>query len=275
MFGAVTEKEKRENEALKNCIQEAYGLSDEQLLAELEELEATLSDDEFVGAEERIYNKIKEREAERSSDSSEETTIASEISTSNSNPVPIRKIGKKKRWLVVGIAAALVVGAGVNTIGGNHYFLRRDESKESIVLDSGKNIIATGNLQDVYESVECLWGVPVLKLNYIPLNVYFEQAEILNNQVTFVFSFGEEKLYCIQSREAKGISTGMNSDREKKGEKIHNDWLSNDFELIENDLGNGSIEYSALVYLDDISCRIIGKLSKEELVKMVKRISLD
>ena len=58
----MTEKEKREDEILKNCIQEAYGLSDEQLLAELEELEATLSDDEFVGAEERIFAKIKERE---------------------------------------------------------------------------------------------------------------------------------------------------------------------------------------------------------------------
>ena len=96
----MTEQEKRENEALKNCIQEAYGLSDEQLLAELEELEATLSDDEFVGAEERIYNKIKEREAERSSDSSEETVITSGTSASNPNPVSIRKIGKKKRWMV-------------------------------------------------------------------------------------------------------------------------------------------------------------------------------
>ena len=86
----MIEKEKRENEALKNCIQEAYGLSDEQLLAELEELEATLSDDEFVGAEERIYNKIKEREAERSSDSSEETTITYDTSTSNSNQAAIR-----------------------------------------------------------------------------------------------------------------------------------------------------------------------------------------
>ena len=37
--------------------------------------------------------------------------------------------------MVIGIAAALVVGAGVNTIGGNNYFLRRDESKEGIVLE--------------------------------------------------------------------------------------------------------------------------------------------
>ena len=72
----MTEKERREDEALKNCIQEAYGLSDEQLLAELDELEASLSDDEFVGAEDRIYARIMQREAEReeSSVSVEETS---------------------------------------------------------------------------------------------------------------------------------------------------------------------------------------------------------
>ena len=109
----MTEKERREDEALKNCIQEAYGLSDEQLLAELDELEASLSDDEFVGAEDRIYARIMQREAEReeSSGSVEEAATSTEIPASN--PTSIRKISKKKKWLVVGIAAALVVGARV------------------------------------------------------------------------------------------------------------------------------------------------------------------
>ena len=86
----MTEKERREDEALKNCIQEAYGLSDEQLLAELDELEASLSDDEFVGAEDRIYARIMQREAEReeSSISVEEAATSAEIPTSN--PMPLR-----------------------------------------------------------------------------------------------------------------------------------------------------------------------------------------
>ena len=76
----MTEKERREDEALKNCIQEAYGLSDEQLLAELDELEASLSDDEFAGAEDRIYARIMQSEAEReeSSCSVEEAATSAE-----------------------------------------------------------------------------------------------------------------------------------------------------------------------------------------------------
>ena len=150
----MTEKERREDEALKNCIQEACGLSDEQLLAELDELEASLSDDEFVGAEDRIYARIMQREAEReeSSGSAEEVATSAEILTSN--PTPIRKISKKKKWLVVGIAAALVVGASVSTIGEKNYFLKRDESKNSIVLDSGKNVVESGDLKEAYEDIE-------------------------------------------------------------------------------------------------------------------------
>ena len=109
MFGAVTEKERREDEALKNCIQEAYGLSDEQLLAELDELEASLSDDEFVGAEDRIYAKIMQREAEREESSVCAEEDATSVEVLASNPTPIKKISRKKKWLVVGIAAALCV----------------------------------------------------------------------------------------------------------------------------------------------------------------------
>ena len=57
----MTDKERREDDALKNLIQSAYDFSDEQLLADLEEVEATLSDSDFPGIEERMYQRLKER----------------------------------------------------------------------------------------------------------------------------------------------------------------------------------------------------------------------
>ena len=209
----MTEQEKRENEALKNCIQEAYGLSDEQLLAELEELEATLSDDDFVGAEERIYNKIKEREAERVSDSSEETTITYDTSTSNSNQAPIRKISKKKRWLVVGIAAALVVGAGVNAIGRNQYSLVRDESKERIVLDSGQSIVKRSELDTAYAEADKGLEFSIAKMNYIPQNMEFIKLNVVNQTATFVFEIDSNYVYFIQEKRDGKRSIGLGSDR--------------------------------------------------------------
>lgn len=43
----MTDKERQEDEKLKKCLQTAYGATDEQLLKELEEAEASLDASEF------------------------------------------------------------------------------------------------------------------------------------------------------------------------------------------------------------------------------------
>ena len=269
----MTEKERREDEVLKNCIQEAYGLSDEQLLAELEELEASLSDDEFVGAEDRIYARIKEREAERedSSVSAEEAATVSENPASN--PTPIRKFSKKKKWLVVGIAAALVVGASVSTIGEKNYFLKQDESKKSTVLDSGQNVIKTGGLQDAYKKIEEILSIPVLKLNYLPNTWVYEQLRIENDYAIIVFSNDGDKVYFIYEQESKERSLGVSSDRIETGKVVRNNWLSMDILIEENKLEKNVVEYSATIYRENASYRIIGKIMETELSEILRELS--
>lgn len=268
----MTEKERREDEALRNCIQEAYGLSDEQLLAELDELEASLSDDEFVGAEDRIYARIMQREAEReeSSVSVEETATSAEIPTSK--PTPIRKISKKKKWLVVGIAAALVVGASVSTIGGYNTFLRKYEEEKGVVLDSGKNVIGIGKLEEAYKEVENKLNIDVLKLNYIPLGLTFEKISFLNNRAAFEFSYDNRIIYFIQEREEKEVSKGFQSDRKKTDRFIKNKWLNTDIAIEENVLEDSKVEYSVTIHLENASYRIFGILPEEELISIVENL---
>lgn len=269
----MTEKERREDEALKNCIQEAYGLSDEQLLAELDELEASLSDDEFVGAEDRIYARIMQREAEREerSGSVEETITSAEIPASN--PTPIRKISRKKKWLVVGIAAALVVGAGVSTIGGNNSSLIRDGSKESIVLDGGQSIIKTGDLHSAYNEIEERLDIPVLKINDLPNGVVFEQLAIEGDKAILVFSNGTHKMYLIQRQKSVERSMGINSDRKIKEKVVRNNWLSMDIQIEENDLESGFTEYSATIYSEKASYRLVGKMLEEDFCEILMGLS--
>lgn len=269
----MTENERREDEVLKNCIQEAYGLSDEQLLAELEELEASLSDDEFVGAEDRIYARIMQREAERedSSVSAEEAATVSENPASN--PTPIRKFRKKKKWLVVGIAAALVVGASVSTIGEKNYFLKQDESKKSTVLDSGQNVVKTGDLQDAYLKIEEALDIPVLKINHLPNRLVFEELIIDGSDAFLVFSNGEHKIYFIQKQKSIERSLGINSDRKTNGKVVHNNWLSMDVFVEENVLQNGDMECSANIYNEKASYRLIGKMSVEDFSEIIMELS--
>ena len=262
----MTEKEKREDEILKNCIQEAYGLSDEQLLAELEELEATLLDDEFVGAEERIFAKIKEREKEEESVSSE---------TPVSKPAPIKKLSKRKKWLVFGIAAALVVGAGVSTTGDSNYFLKERAKEDGIVLNSGQNIVKTGGLQDAYVKIEETLNIPVLKINHLPNNMVFDELIIENEtcRAILVYSYGDNKVYFIQKEEPIERSLGISSDREITEKIVHNDWLSLDIVIEENILENGSTEYSATIYKEKSRYRLVGKMLEKDFIEILKELS--
>ena len=53
----MADLEKREDQKIRECLQQAYGYSDEQLLKKMEEAEKSLEDTDFPGAEERIFTK--------------------------------------------------------------------------------------------------------------------------------------------------------------------------------------------------------------------------
>lgn len=264
----MTEKEKREDEILKTCIQEAYGLSDEQLLAELEELEATLLDDEFVGAEERIFAKIKEREKE---EEAAEETVSAEVPVSK--PAPIKKLSKKKKWIVFGIAAALVVGAGVSTIGESNTYLRERIKENGVVLNSGQNIVRTGGLQEAYEKIVEGLDIPVLKINHLPNKLIFEQLIMDENNAILVFSYENKKIYFVQKQKSVERSIGISSDRKLTEKKVHNSWLSTDIYIEENILEKEEVEYSATIYSEKASYRLIGKMSEKDFTEILMDLS--
>ena len=155
----MTEEERLEDEALKKCIQEAYGCSDEQLLAELDELEATISDSDFPGAEERICQKLLARAAEEESAKQEESRpsdIIEPVSADMPPAAPVRlpdgagekrsRFGKKKVFLVAVLAAAFVAMLGVTAIGGKSYFFRIRISRNGIIINNDQHVEYAGNL---------------------------------------------------------------------------------------------------------------------------------
>ena len=148
----MTDKERREDDALKNLIQAAYDFSDEQLLADLEEVEATLSDSDFPGIEDRMYQKLKARMAK------EENSAATLEQTSATAPAEEEKkvvrFGKKKVFVVGILAAAFVGMLGVTAIGGKNYFFRDREKSIGIAYNNDKNIVDTVELEEAYQEIK-------------------------------------------------------------------------------------------------------------------------
>lgn len=288
--GVVTDKERREDEALKKCIQDAYGCSDEQLAKELEELENSLSESDFPGIESRLMSKVMKRiadEVEFDPEMSEELDDdleldEDEITEPESGPAlevvepsmdetKVVRIGKKKVLLVAALAAAFVGVLGVTAIGGKNYFFREDEKEKGIVFDSGKNISAASSLESAYKEIEKVFGRHILALNYVPEDLKFAELALDDERSTIEFSYKDNFVYFIQNKKDSESSIYMNSDRE--GENfVNNEWLNMPIYYSENQLDDGQIEFEAKIEVEGLVSWLFGKMERNEFENMLKKI---
>ena len=295
----MTDKERREDDALKNLIQAAYDFSDEQLLADLEEVEATLSDSDFPGIEDRMYQKmmvkLAEEEAkkqtlenseENATDKSEEMPETAEVSKHSEivteiPPVAVTtetggkvvRFGKKKA-VVVGILAAAFVGMlGVTAIGGKNYFFRDVAVQKGVVINNDKNFYYPGNLDEAYTQIGEKLGIQPLKMVYIPDGMKLTLLDIKEDRAVLAFDYGGKVIHFVQERMYDEASVGINSDRSALDESIYNKWISKEFEIEEEKLDDGVSGYAATLTVESSRYRIIGQLEKQEFIKIIESLS--
>ena len=286
----MTDKERREDEALKKCIQDAYGCSDEQLAKELEELENSLSESDFPGIESRLMSKVMKRiadEVEFDPEMSEEldddleldedeitepeSGPALEVVESSMDETKVVRIGKKKVLLVAALAAAFVGVLGVTAIGGKNYFFREDEKEKGIVFDSGKNISDASNLESAYKEIELEIGNRIFALNYLPQGTKFIELIFDGDKANIKLEYNGNYLYFVQYKRDVEVSLNMDSDREKGGQ-VKNQWLNMEIDYDENQLDSGNIEFEAKVEVDGVVAWVFGKMEREEFEKIIENI---
>lgn len=258
----MTEVEKRENETLKKCLKQAYGYSDEQLQKEMEEAEQSLNDSDFPGAEERLYQKIMEREAREKRASATDT----------SDRKKVVRPGKKRIFLVAILAAAFVGLLGLTAVGEKSYFFRMRETNKGIIFNNGDNLQQTSSIECAYEKIENYLDIEMLKLNYIPSKLQIEEISLEDGWSEIRFDYDGNKIYYVQAKKHSETSIGVNSDRKEKN-SIWNDWLKKEITYNELKLEDGESEYEAQIIIEDILYSIYGKMEIEEFTNIVKNLS--
>ncbi len=262
----MTEVEKRENEALKKCLKEAYGYSDEQLQKEMEEAEQSLNDSDFPGAEERIYQKIMEREAA-------EKKAANTGADANA---PDRKkavrLGKKRVFLVAILAATFVGLLGLTAVGEKSYFFRIREKKTGLVFNNENNIQEISKLEQAYEEIEKKMNIPVLKFGYIPSGMEMDEIVIEEYSADISLDYNGNIIHFAQIRRVKETSISINSDRGEEN-VIWNDWLKKDIFYRENMLTEDLSEYEGYVTVDEAVYYISRIIDIEEFLKILKNLT--
>lgn len=280
----MTDKERQEDEKLKKCLQTAYGATDEQLLKKLEEAEASLDASEFPGAEERMFRRFMEMEREErekenlSEDAAQDNTTVPGMDTAgggmradgtDKNKKKIRRLGKKKVFLVAALVAVFVGALGVTAVGEKNYFFR----KENMVLDNDKNKVDSSKLQDIYDELEENLNIDILRLGYIPKDMTIENVITRKNKVVLKFKYNGNNVYFIQGERKNSSSMSIQSDRKIQCEDVQNEWMNQTIEIVKNQLEDGKEEYEAQFFYKNGYYMLSGTINEEEFIEIVKNIN--
>lgn len=287
----MTDKERQEDEKLKKCLQTAYGATDEQLLKELEEAEASLDASEFPGAEERMFRRFMEMEREErekenlSEDAAQDNMTVPGMDAAgggmgadgtDKNKKKIRRLGKKKVFLVAALVAVFVGALGVTAVGEKNYFFRgRSRDINDLVFNNDKNKIDVSKLEEAYKIAEDELNFDILKLRYIPSDLQLKELEISNNRVIFQFEYKGNQVYFVQSERDDSASVTAKSDRSIDMGNVNNKWINQEIKLKGNKLENQEVEYEAQFDYEEARYLFSGKIPKEEFTKIIKNINFE
>lgn len=271
----MADLEKREDQKIRECLQQAYGYSDEQLLKKMEEAEKSLEDTDFPGAEERIFQKLMERKA-----AEEEKEEREGKSAQMPEPIPSgfsisggaapKRFGKRKLAISAALAAAFAVLLGITAIGGRSYFFRaRRDKLNAVIINNNPNKKDVSQLEEAYQLIEAELGIPVLRLDYVPTNLDFQTSVQKENSVTIQFLYNGNIIILYEGKEADNISVGIESDR-YQSKTVYNEWLDQEIAYLKNELEDGRTEYETLLTIDENIYYFSGIMPEEEFVKIIK-----
>ena len=186
----MADTENREDQKISECLREAFGYSDDQLLKQLDQANETFKDVNFTGAEDRLMKRFLARKAELEKETASQTptlvpqnesaniqiaeelpkktvTVISEAEEKKKNEKKVIRFGKKKVLATAALVAVIAGMLGGTAIGKKSYFLKVRRNETTISLDNDKNMPSNSKLEQAYEALESELGLPVLKLGYI------------------------------------------------------------------------------------------------------------
>lgn len=271
----MADLEKREDQKIRECLQQAYGYSDEQLLKKMEEAEKSLEDTDFPGAEERIFQKLMERKAaeeEKEERAGKPAQMPEPIPSgaSVSGGAAPKRFGKRKLAISAVLAAAFAVLLGITAIGGRSYFFRERKNELNVtIINNNQNKKNISQIEEAYQLIETELEIPVLRLEYVPQGLVFQEAKQKENSVTVQFLYEGNMVVLYEGKGMDSVSVGIESDR-SQGKTVYNERLDQYVEYFENNLEDGSIEYETILTIDKNVYYFSGILPEEEYIKIIK-----
>lgn len=262
---------------------ELFGYDDESLLRELKAAELEL---ELMKAEDPELEAQIQAETEAGFDA-----LMQKIHAENMKPVTEREYSEKKReeerkvtklrpvLKVMFVAAAILVvlsGMGVVVSARKEFEYQKltvGDKKNEMVWRNDGHRQTVGGVENAYKVIKDEIGIDVLRLNYIPKGMNFEDIIINKGHATLEFIYMGKKMHFKQIKyPVDEVSERIVSDRVDKTE-VYNAWLDLTLYIDENILDDSQREYSVDIDLNDAHYYLSGSIDKDQFIKIVEEIS--
>lgn len=288
----MADTENREDQKISECLREAFGYSDDQLLKQLDQANETFKDVNFTGAEDRLMKRFLARKAELEKETASQTptlvpqnesaniqiaeelpkktvTVISEAEEKKKNEEKVIRFGKKKVLATAALVAVIAGMLGGTAIGKKSYFFRQTGKPTKIFLDNDKNNFNESQLEKVYDAAKKQLDIPFLELGYCPEEMLYDSFEIYKEGLDIQFLYRDNAIYLIQRKKENSSSAGTGSDRAISRE-LTNKWMNKKIEYSVNNLENGEQECEAMIIFNNNYYYIHGCIPETEFKEILE-----
>ena len=271
---------KKAGEDAERLLQEAFGVSEDQLLKDFILAQTEVKDSDIPPEPEDGFERLMAKlEAEVG------TSPESEKESSSENIVKLHEEARKPRRLKsivkVSVAAAAIVvmfvemGISAGSIREYRYVVQeRDSLRNEIVLNNIEAAPGEDELDRTYIEIARKTKIHVMKLAYIPRNLEYVKADIGETRAVIYFRYGKYKVKLVQQIGDVGSSMSVVSDR-KKETHVYNELLRENINIDRASIENGKIEYSSYYVKGNSYYQISGVMPQREFCKIIKNLYLE
>ena len=290
----MADTENREDQKISECLREAFGYSDDQLLKQLDQANETFKDVNFTGAEDRLMKRFLARKAELEKETASQTptlvpqnesaniqiaeelpkktvTVISEAEEKKKNEKKVIRFGKKKVLATAALVAVIAGMLGGTAIGRKSYFFRHSEKISNTIVVDNNNKAEVSKLENAYADIADKYEDATLKLKYYPQNMHYESHQIYKDEAQINFIYGDKTFTVYMIKNDESTSVNFESDRKNK-KTIFNKWLNKDIVYSENVLEDKKTEYEAMIVVNHVVYYIIGTMPESEFEKILKNL---
>ena len=254
----------KEDKLIQQKLQEAFGYTDEQLAAQLDQAAA-----EYAAHPELNLTPPKgEFEKILAMAAQDETQDKKE---DGHKVIRLKKV--MKQMILVTTVGAILLGTGMMASGRRYYkFWEENRGKGEIVFNNVEVLNDTGSLDMAYEKVETQMGMKIPRMYYVPEGFDYKEMIIDDGLVRMDFKYKNRDVYFYQVTKENANSTGFNSDREAY-KIVYNRYLNQDINIYKSELKDGNVELGAYYVEGNTFYYFVGTIDEDVFDKIIKNLS--